>query len=135
MKNFIIAVLLIALALLSYLHFFDGSKILPNPSANTKTIELGKDSIKLSFYVDERLDSTNTDNPPEGEPKNTRQAASLTLSTTPCIGEPGKDCPDLVSVVCCHLPPPNVIPIFNQRLNIFYKNVVRGLKFEIVRSK
>jgi hypothetical protein len=135
MKNFIILILLLAVGVLAYLHFFNGDNPLPSPPTNTKTIELGKDSIKLSFYVDERLDSTNIDNPPEGETKKTKQAASLTLATTPCIGEPGKDCPDLFSVVCCHLPPPNVIPTYGQRFNIFDKNIVKGLRFEVVRGK
>ncbi len=136
MKNFIILILAVALGIVSYLHFVKEKTIEPTPIIkNTKIIELGKDSIKLSFYVDERLDSTNTEKPLEGETKSTKQAASLTFATTPCIAETSRDCPDLFAVICCHLPPPNVIPTFNQRLSIFNKDIVKGLKVEVIKGR
>ncbi len=135
MKNFIILVLLAALAYLSYLHFFKDKPIDVVAPENTKTIELGKDSIKISYYIDERIDSTNIDKPLEGETKRTKMAASNTLPTLPCVPEAGKDCPDLAAVLCCHLPPPNVIPSLNNRLNIFSNNLIKGIKVEVVKGR
>lgn len=135
MKNFIIGVLLIAVTILSYLHFFKGQTIVPPITKNTKTLELGKDSLKISFYVDERLDSLNIENPPEGEPKKTQLLYSIQAATTDCDPATDPNCENIsnLKLNCCPQPPPNVQPPFEKYLRNYIK-LIKGINIERVNT-
>ncbi len=103
MKNALLLILLMAVAILSYLHFFKTPVANPVPNANTKTIELGKDSLKISLFVAKNNDSTSTQL--QQNIDKTELAATFTIPTSK---DSTRKNALIVKVPCC-VPPP-IIP-------------------------
>jgi hypothetical protein len=106
MKNFIILILLLAVGLLVYLHFFKNQNpISPVIEKNTRTIELGKDSLQISFFYE-------TDSITNRTPKQVlAYSYSIGTDTSDCADPKNEDCYGrLVGDTKPHNPPPPIIP-------------------------
>lgn len=122
MKNLIIGVLLIAVAFLAYLHFFkDQNPTYPVIEKNTRTIELGKDSLQISFFYETDSIANYNNEIPNKTPKQVL-VYKYTIGTdiSDCVDQKNEDCYDrLVGGTKPHNPPPPIIPNDLQKIISF----------------
>lgn len=122
MKNFIISVLLIALAILSYLHFFKKPVEQPVINKNVRSLELGRDSLEIKFYYE--VDSLSKDSYTTSNTSEKKELAYTFITQTDSVNCAPTDFDCFARIIGGgkpHNPPPPIIPADFQKFINYFK--------------